>query len=48
MKNPQFYKLKDFKGDYKNGKKDGKGIYKYLDGSFYEGNFEDNLIEIGE
>jgi hypothetical protein len=34
-----------FKGDYKNGKKCGKGKIKFADGSFYEGEFLQNNIQ---
>ena len=33
-----------YEGDYKLGKKSGKGIFKWSDGSTYEGDFKDNNI----
>ena len=32
-------------GSYVNGKKDGKGKFKWSDGATYEGDFRDNNIE---
>ena len=31
-----------YEGDFKDGKRDGKGTLKYADGSSYEGEFKSN------
>ena len=33
-----------FEGNYLNGKKSGKGILKFEDGSYYSGEFEGDLF----
>ena len=34
----------EYIGDYKEGKKEGDGVYKWKDGSHYYGTWEDNQI----
>ena len=37
------YKNGKYKGDYLNGKREGKGIYKYNNGDIYEGEYKNDL-----
>lgn len=34
-----------YEGEFHQGKKNGKGKLKYGDGTYYEGNFESNIIQ---
>jgi hypothetical protein len=33
-----------YKGEYKNGKRNGKGVFKFVDGSEYDGEWKDGII----
>ena len=41
----KIYKTGKYKGDYLNGKREGKGIYKYNNGDIYEGVYKNDLKE---
>ena len=39
-----FSNIKNYKGDYKDGLRDGKGRLEFIDGTVYEGQFENNKM----
>ena len=41
----KIYKTGKYKGDYLNGKREGKGIYKYNNGDIYEGEYKNDNME---